>query len=391
MNRRRQTNASFTSEDIRRLTERAARQGVTLDPASAKTLAPLSTLAAIRKVNGVCRLIQAGHDEDLELNFRLALRRIDTCGGNVEEAIRRTLAGGPENREGIPEIVQYAADRGVLFAPSSIGNLFSKHGRGGTRHYIDKLGAIMDAAAVLGIDCPQTLATQRLSLAEGDERHVIADFTAEHRRRSHRRTVTCRVVVPPSALDARSNAFAGCGCPRCSDRLAAQLRPYISKMITGPFFSGLDREEARAEANLELIRSIETWPGGNFTGWFAARFQHRVQTIYASRSAEERKMLSLDASGVLADDDGGRAVPLGERIPDRSTDVLEIVLLRERVAEAALALRQRRADRGEEFRNDSLAEAESSTSPRSLRLVPPVLPGAYGAETGSSRLSRKAA
>jgi hypothetical protein len=62
-------------------------------------------------------------------------------------------------------------------------------------------------------------------------------------------------------------------------------------------------------------------------------------------------MLSLDAPGVLSDDDGGRVVPLGERIPDRSRDVLEIVLLRERFAEAALAQRQLRADRGEEFTN----------------------------------------
>ena len=170
------------------------------------------------------------------------------------------------------------------------------------------------------------------------------------------------------------------------------MKPYISKMIAGPFFNGLDREEARAEANLELLRSVETWPGGsNFTGWFAARFKSRVQTIYRSRSAEEREMLSLDAPGVLANDDGGRAVPLGERIPDRSTDVLEIVLLRERFAEAALAQRQLRADRGEEFTSGTAAESEPSTSPRPLRLVKPALSMADGVQTGLSRFSRKAA
>jgi hypothetical protein len=284
------------------------------------------------------------------------------------------------------------ADRGVVLAPYSIPRLFSKHGHSGTRHYIDKLGAIMDAAAIFKIDCTQARASQRLATADGDAQHVIAQFAAEHRRRSDRRTITCRVPVPPRALEARSNAFAGCGCPRCRDRLAAQLQHYIGKMIAKPFFNGLAHEEARAEANLELIRSAETWPGGNFTGWFAHRFERRVKVIYASRSSEEREMISLDAPGVLSEDDGGRAVPLGERIPDRSVDVLEIVLLRERVAEAALELRQCRAERGEEFTNGTPAEPASSTPPRPLRLVPPEASMTDAAKTMErTSLSRMAA
>ena len=131
---------------------------------------------------------------------------------------------------------------------------------------------------------------------------------------------------------------------------------YISKMIASPFFIDLDREEARAEANLALIQAVDTWPGGNFTGWFATCFKRRAQAIYASRSAAERAMLSLDAEGVLSDDNGGRTVPLAEQIPDRTKDVLTIILLRERVAEAALQLRQIRAERGEEYTSDSLAK-----------------------------------
>ena len=154
MRKHKQTLAPFDPGDIERLIARAARQGVTLDSASAKALAPLGTLAAIRKLDGVCRLIQAVRNEDQELSFRLALRRVDTCGGNVEEAIRRMLAGGSESSEGIPETVQYAGDRGVLFSPNSISNLFAKHGRGGARRYIDKLAAIMDAASVLGVRLP---------------------------------------------------------------------------------------------------------------------------------------------------------------------------------------------------------------------------------------------
>lgn len=344
--------ASANAIVAQRLIRRAAGQGVTLDTSSAKTLASLGALAATRKLDDACRLIRAGRSEHLTLTFRDALQRIDACGGNAEEAIRRVLAERrAENRKRIAEMVRYAADRGVTLAPSSINGLLRRRGLGGTRDYIDKLGVIMDAASLLGTDCTQALATRRLSLAEGDAQRVIADFTAEHRRRSDRQTIACRVVVPPHALGERTNAFAGCGCPRCRDRLADHMQRYIGKMIAVPFFRDLDREEARAEANLELIRSIETWPGGNFTGWFATRFTHRVQALYRSRTADERTTLSLDAEGVLADDEGGRIVPLGERIPDRSVDVLTIVLLRERIAEAALQLRQIRADRSNDTRS----------------------------------------
>jgi hypothetical protein len=147
------------------------------------------------------------------------------------------------------------------------------------------------------------------------------------------------------------------------------MQRYINKMISSPFFIDLDRGEARGEANLALIQAIETWPGGNFTGWFATCFKRRVQTIYASRSAAEKEMLSLDAEGVLSDDDGGRAVPLAERIPDRTKDVITIVLLRERVAEAALRLRQVRADRSEQF-TDGFSEEQKLLAPsRALRLI----------------------
>jgi hypothetical protein len=371
MKKAKRTGKSFRTDDVQRLIKHAARQGLILELATAKALVPLGALAATRKLNQACRLIQAGYHEDLKLSFRDALRRIDTCGGDVEEAIRRMLTGGPEARRGIPETVQYAADRGVLLAPSSICKLFAKHGASGTRCHIDKLAGIMDAASMLGIDCTQTLAARRLSLAEGDAQCVILDFTAEHRRRSDRRTITCRVPIPPRELSARANVFAGCGCPRCVDRLATQLQHYIGKMITGSFFARLDREEARAEANLELIRSVETWPGGNFTGWFSTRFQNRVKAIYASRSAKEQEMLSLDADAVLLNDESGLGVSLGERIPDRSVDVLSIVLFRERVAEAALEQRQLRADRAEEFTNGIFQVPKFPTSSRSLFLVEP--------------------
>jgi DNA-directed RNA polymerase specialized sigma24 family protein len=67
------------------------------------------------------------------------------------------------------------------------------------------------------------------------------------------------------------------------------MQRYIERMISGRFFAHLDREEARSESNLELIQSIETWPGaGNFSGWFAAHFKNRALNIYSSRAPEEQ-------------------------------------------------------------------------------------------------------
>lgn len=263
-------------------------------------------------------------------------------------------------------LITYAAERGVTLAPSSLDRRRRRHGLSGARLHVDKLGAIMDAASLLGIDCTQARATRRLSLAEGDARCVIADFTAERRRRLDRQTVTCRVPVPPRALGERANAFAGCGCPRCRDRLAVHMERYIGKLIAAPLFRDLDRQEARAEANLELIRSAETWPGGNFTGWFAARFTNRVRAIYRSRSAEERAMLSLNAESVLSDDNGGLRVALGERIPDRSVDVLRIVIWREQIAEKALERHRLLVAVSEEYTRRAASDVEAANPPVSV-------------------------
>jgi len=347
MSNREPSRGSAGDAGVERLIRRAAKQGVVLDPGSARALLLLGDLPATRRLDSLCRLIRAARREDLRLAVPEAIRRLEACGGNVEESIRRTLAGGAEAHEGVVEMVEYAADRGVALKPSVIREHFKKRGREGTRLYIEMLAAIMDAASILRVDCTQTRASQCLSRTDDDVQRVIAEFIAESRRRADRHPAKCRVGVPPHALRARPDAYAGCGCSRCRDRLAAHMEHYIAKMLAAPLFRDLDRDEARAEAKLELMESVDTWPGGNFTGWFAARFANRVKAIYRSRSAEEREMLSLDAAGVLANDEGGRLVPLGERIPDRSIDVLTIVILRERVAMAALALRQLRADRGE--------------------------------------------
>lgn len=327
----------------------AARYGLRPRPTDLSKLASLDTGTAIERLNDVSKVIAAARGEQIHLGFRGASRKIDACDGDAEEAIRRLLAGGVEGRPGVAEAVEYAAARGVEFTAHSIYRLFLEHGRGGTFQYIDQLASIMDAVAALGLECSQTLAARRLSLLGGNTSRVIDGFAAQQRRRSDRLSVTCAVRIPPRTPRARADAFAGCGCPGCLRRLAAQLEPYIAKTIAAPYFAGLDREEARAEANLELIRSVETWPGGHFTGWFAARFQRRVQEIYRSHPPQEREMLSLDASGVLADDEGGTLVSLGERVPDRSIDVLLIVIQREQLAEKALEQRSIRVKRGEEF------------------------------------------
>lgn len=357
------------SSEVQRLINRALRQGVVLSRASARIPAMLSPHAANRMVDSVCLLIQEAKSEGINIGFRAALNRIEACDGNVNEAIRRTLSLGAEAREGVPETIQYAAERGIVLTPQAIVGLFRRRGIQDTRRYIDDLGAIMDAASTLGIDCTQARAIRLLILADGNAQRVVADFAAQHRRRADRRSARCQVTAPPREFGARANALAGCGCPRCCERLATHMQPYIAKLIAQPYFAYLDRDEARAEAHLELIESIETWPGGNFTGWFAACFGTRVKQIYRSRPVEQDEMLSLDAPSVLANDGGGRTVSLGELVPDRSVDVLSIVIWREQLAEAALKQRQRCADRGQEF-DERHPRTQTPPAPRrELRLV----------------------
>jgi DNA-directed RNA polymerase specialized sigma24 family protein len=280
------------------------------------------------------------------------------------------LVGGAEVAAVVTELAQYAANRGVAFAPRTIGRHVRKRGRGGMQCYIDKLAAVMDAASIMRIECSQARARQRLARAGEDARLVISGFEASVRRRADRRRVRCRVTVPPRGLRAQANEFAGCGCPRCCERLAALMHNYIAKMLTAKLFSDLDRDDARSEANLELIESIEEWQGGsNFAGWFAARFANRVRATYKARREEERGMRSLDAEWVLADDQRGRRVALREQVPDRSTNVLTIVILLEERLERALAKRRLCLDRIEEF-NNGLAEPDCPAPPRPLYLLP---------------------
>jgi hypothetical protein len=377
--------------EVQRLIDRAERQDVVLSRASARIPAMLDPHSANRMVDGVCRLMQEAKDEGIHIGLRAALNRIEACGGDVNEAIRRTVSLGAEAREGVPETIQYAAERGIVLTPQAIVGLFRRRGIRDTRRYIDDLGTIMDAASTFSIDCTQARAIRLVIRADGNARRVVADFAAQHRRRADRRIARCQVTTPPRALDARTNAFAGCGCPRCCERLATHMQPYIAKLVAQPYFAYLDRDEARAEANLELIQSIETWPGGNFTGWFAARFSTRVKQIYRSRPVEQDEMLSLDATGVLTNDDGGRTVSLGEQVPDRSVDVLSIVIWREQLAEAALKQRQRCADRGQEF-NERRPRTQTHAAPRQeLRLVSSKVTLGNPAHPAQIQLSRKAA
>jgi hypothetical protein len=272
------------------------------------------------------------------------------------------IDSGHQDR-GAEPIARHAANRGVALTAGSIGCLTRQLGERKTAIYIDNIGKIMDAASMLGMECSQARATRRLSRAGGDVEQVIAEFAAEHRRRADRRNAPCRVPVPPHALTDRPNAFAGCGCPHCCERLASHMERYINKMIAARFFSGLDREEARGEAYLELVRSIDTWPGGNFTGWFSVRFTNRVKEIYRSRSNLERETMSLDTD-MVPSHDNARTVPLAERIPDRTVDVLTIVLLRERIFWPILQLRRACAARAGEFERASLPR---QTAPSRIR------------------------
>jgi DNA-directed RNA polymerase specialized sigma24 family protein len=259
-----------------------------------------------------------------------------------------TAAFARSSEDVVSDTLDYAERRGLTFTSSSIRYLFKRHGHAGAHRHLDRLGAILDAAAIVGCDCTQSRAARRLALAKGDAQAVIDELAAQRRRRVDRRTAPCAVPISPPTLALRSNAYASCGCPHCMRRLANQLQRYIEKMISAPYFSRVDRDEARAEAYLELIDSAERWPGGpSFTGWFSISFERRIQALYRSR--QRAQTVSLDAEWALTNDEGGRIVPLGERVPDRSIDVLTIVIIRELRAEQELARRAVRAMRSAEF------------------------------------------
>lgn len=259
------------------------------------------------------------------------------------------MSGGRVQAHEVDELAQYAADRGVTFTASSIRRHFQRRGRRGTQRYIDSLCAVMDAAAILRVDCTQSRAAWHLSRTREDARCVIFDFAARCRRRADRHRAACRVAVPPRTPGTRANTFAGCGCPRCRDRLVEHMRDDIDILIASPLCRDLDPGEARTEAYDELIDSIESWPGGNFTGWFVHRFKRRVKAVYRSRRAEQRRTVSLDSAAVLADAESGRLVSLAERLPDRTVDVAIIAIALVLRAEAALALRELYAQRCEQY------------------------------------------
>jgi hypothetical protein len=337
----------FTTEETSHLIARAARRAVTLDAASLRRLQTKDYLRAVCTVDHVCQIVHTGRQEELELSFAEALRRLENCGGDPALAVRR-LRWAVETYPGMPEAISLAEELGLTLKPKSIYFLIRERGRPGAMRHMEHIAAVMDHAALLGIACPQSRATWKLGRASGDVARVLDDLTDGHRKRIARLSSPCRVLVPPRGIADRTNAFARCGCLRCQDRLAVQMQPYIGKMVTAPLCAGLDRDEARAQANDELLASIENWPGRNFSGWFSSRFRLRVWSIRAAQREKGRMEISLDAPAVLADDGNGSQVPLGERIPDRTIDVAKIVELRERVAEAEIARRRMRIQRAEE-------------------------------------------
>lgn len=263
-------------------------------------------------------------------------------------------------RSKLSEAIRHADDRGVTLSDRYLARLVRRTGWQDTLRYIDKLAEIMDTAAALGIDCPQTLASRRLSLANGDAQSVVDGLSAEARRRADRERAGCNVIVPPRDWRERANAYANCGCPCCFDRLAIHMQSYI-RVVKLRLCDGLEPDEALGEAHLELAESLDRWKGGpNFPGFFGERFEKRVLNIYKSRCREEREMLSLNVEDTL-DRDGELRVSLLERVPDRSTNVLTIVLCRELCWEWLLAQHRARVDRLVEYARAGRTNSSCST------------------------------
>jgi DNA-directed RNA polymerase specialized sigma24 family protein len=324
------------------LVQHAARHGVVLSYADAeRLLRKQDVLPALRAVQDVCKVIRLCRSEQLELDFGSALRHLRACGGDPDETAKRLLWGAPGARPGVAEASRHAVRRGIDLEPAAIDRLVRTRGLDGAMRWIDKLHAVMAAADDLGVECDLKNASWRLSRAKGSVEAVVADLAAIQQRRVDGLTAPCGVMVPPRDWQERANAYAGCRCRPCREKLVIQMQPYIGKMLTNPFFADLD--DARSEANYELTNAIDQWPGGtNFAGWFAGFFRHRVLHTYANREPEDRTMLSLDAPAIHADDRGGRVVSLLDRLADRSVDPAPVV---ERKLTIEASMTEKRRDR----------------------------------------------
>lgn len=161
-------------------------------------------------------------------------------------------------RPKLSEAIRHADDRGVALSDRYLARLVRGTGWQETLRYIDKLAEIMDTAAALGIDCRQSFASRRLALADGDVQRVVDGLRVEARRRADRRRAGCGVIVPPSGWRERSNAYANCGCPRCYDRLAIHMQPYIRRLVRSRMCDGLEPDEVLviARAKVRALPSL---------------------------------------------------------------------------------------------------------------------------------------
>ncbi len=274
------------------------------------------------------------------------------------------LTQPPDDSQEIHRLIKRAARQDVTLDATSARALAGLGAIAATRK-LDGVCHLIRAGRTTGLELSFQEASQRIEARGGNVAEAIRRLADAHRAEIRKATSeTIRYAADRGLTFAPSSIEPSLQATRAT-RHASLYRPaerhhghcrncWRGLLSDSRHTPPVTRRRRRPAGDRRFCRQPSTATGSTFTGWFAIRLKCRVLEIYRSRSAEERKLISLDAAYALADDESGRIVSLGERVPDRSIDVLIIVLLRERLAEKALQLRRIRAERGEEYTSGPL-------------------------------------
>lgn len=247
------------------------------------------------------------------------------------DAIQRT---GGINAELVDLTVKLGLPR---MEPASVRKLRRQRGDEGARAHIEALAAIVAQLRAAGLPSTTLSAANRLHQA-GSADAAIERIRAAAARAAHRRNGACMVGRPPTDLDRKWNALAGCACRKCSNQIALGLRRYTRVLIShaAPL---LPQPEAESVCDLALAQALATWRGsGSFTKFYSRIAECALGETIRDTIAWDA-LERLDSPIVRGD---AFTVTRVDRVPDRTIDVADIVIARDRIRGFLDAIRARR-------------------------------------------------
>jgi len=235
-----------------------------------------------------------------------------------------------------------ARELGLELERKNAWTLRRKYGDEGARQYLRDLRRVMDAAATVGMPMTKAAAAARIRWSGGPDAAIARIGQVQQRRRS-RSTHTCRRRGPaPRDRVERQNALAGCHCRTCIADLVEDLGAYTGTVAARYAPYDMEPEDAEGEAMVALLTAIDTWPGrDSFAAFYAFKVRDHFAGVRARASVQRRQAAVESLDKPLR---AGEAWTLADTIPDRSIDVVTIVILRDRLArriERAMAHRDR--------------------------------------------------